>query len=460
MITLSFHGAAGTVTGSKYLVDCNGKRILIDCGMFQGARELRERNWNPLPFDPRTVSAVVLTHAHIDHVGFLPRVVRLGFEGNVYATPPTCDIAAITLADSAALQEEDAAFRNKRKATRHPVALPLFTAADAEAAVDRFQAVGFGEWIKINDAFRFRYHIVGHLLGAASVELEITDNDRRLTVLFSGDIGRYAGPLTVDPTDPPACDYFVCESTYGGRMHEPEDPYFAFAALLDEVIADRSILLIPAFAVGRTQQLMHMINRLVAEGRIPRIPVHIDSPMAINATDIYVKYSAYHKLGENRDELDAALGGRDVTLHRKRESSQELNFLRGPAIIISASGMLTGGRILHHLINRLPDPKTIVAIVGYLPADTLGRRLLDGDRMVYIHKQPVDVRAKVVKISGLSGHADYYEILHWLEPMTSKPRTVFVTHGEPEQSTALAGHFRSIRGWTCEIPRLGDSVEL
>ena len=460
MITLSFHGAVGSVTGSKYLVACRGQRILVDCGMFQGARVLRERNWNPLPFDPRDVSAVVLTHAHIDHVGFLPRLVRLGFDGDVYATPPTCDIAAITLADTAELQEEDAAFRNKKKATRYPVALPLFTASDAEAAIARFRGVSFGDWTRISDAFRFRYHVVGHLLGAASVELEITDNDRRVTILFSGDIGRYAGPLTVDPADPPACDYFVCESTYGGRMHEPEDPYFALAALLDEVIANRSILLIPAFAVGRTQQLMYMINRLVADRRIPRIPVHIDSPMAINATDIYAKCGAYHKLGEDRDAVDAALGGRDVTLHRKRESSKELNFLRGPAIIISASGMLTGGRILHHLINRLPDPKTIVAIVGYLPAETLGRRLLDGDTTVYIHKQPVEVRAKVVKISGLSGHADYYEILHWLEPMTVAPRRVFVTHGEPEQSTALAEHFRSTRGWTCEIPRLGDSAEL
>ncbi|MBI5266719.1 MAG: MBL fold metallo-hydrolase [candidate division Zixibacteria bacterium] len=460
MITLSFHGAAGTVTGSKYLVNCNGQRILIDCGMFQGAKELRERNWNPLPFDPRTVFTVVLTHAHIDHVGYLPRLVRLGFDGNVFATPPTCDIAAITLADSAGLQEEDAAFRNKRKATSHPVALPLFTAADAETAIDRFQAVTFGEWKKINECFRFRYHIVGHLLGAASVELEITDSNRRVTILFSGDVGRYAGPLTIDPANPPACDYLVCESTYGGRMHEPEDPYFALAALLDDVIAKRSVLLIPAFAIGRTQQIMYMMNRLEADGRISRIPVHIDSPMAIHATDLYVKYAGYHKLSEDRDELDAALDGRDVTLHRKRESSKDLNSLRGPAVIISASGMLTGGRILHHLINRLPDPKTIVAIVGFLPAGTLGHRLLDGDKLVYIHKQPVDVRAKIVKLSGLSGHADYYEILHWLEPMTTRPKKVFVTHGEPEQSAALAEHFRSSRGWDCRIPRLDDSVEL
>jgi metallo-beta-lactamase family protein len=457
---LSFHGAAGTVTGSKYLVECNGERILIDCGMFQGAKELRERNWAPLAFDPSQLRAVVLTHAHIDHVGFLPRLVRQGFAGAVYATPPTCDIAAITLMDTAQIQEEDAEFRNKKKATSHPRALPLFTTDDAETAMGLFKAAPFNTWTKIGEHFRFRYHIVGHLLGAACCELEITDNGTRKTVLFSGDIGRYSNPLIVDPLPPPPCDYLICESTYGGRIHEPEDPFFNLAALVDDVVTNKNILLIPAFAIGRTQQIIFMLNRLERDGRIPRVPVHIDSPMAITATDVYVKYSSYHKLGGNPTDVAAVLEGKNVTLHRKRESSKELNYLKGPAIIISASGMMTGGRILHHLINRLPEKKTIVAIVGFVPFGTIGRRLLEGARTVYIHKQPVEVSAKIVKISGLSGHADYYEILHWLEPMAKSPRTTFITHGEPEQSTAMAGHLKTQRGWECLVPRLGEVVEL
>ncbi len=460
MVQMSFHGAAGTVTGSKYLVDCNGHKILIDCGMFQGAKYLRERNWNPMKFNPNEVQAVILTHAHIDHVGFLPRIVRQGFRGQIYATPPTLDIAAVTLMDTAHIQEEDATFRNKKKVSSHPVALPLFTEGDVESTMRMFQTVLFGNWTRINEVFRFRYHIVGHLLGAACVELEITDNGKRTTVLFSGDIGRYSNPLTVDPSDPPACDYMVCESTYGGRLHEPEDPFFNLANLIDEVIANKSVLLIPAFAVGRTQQIIYMVNTLVRDGRIPHIPVHIDSPMAVTATDIYVKHAAYHKLGAERTSLESMLDGKDVELHRKRESSKELNYLQGPAIIISASGMMTGGRIMHHLINRLPSKHTILAIVGFVPEGTIGRKLLEGARMVYIHKQPVEVNAKIVSISGLSGHADYYEILHWLEPMSTKPRTVFVTHGEPDQSEAMAGHLRTTRGWECVVPKLDDTVTL
>ncbi len=460
MISLSFHGAAGTVTGSKYLIECGGESILIDCGMFQGAKDLRERNWVDPAFNPSDLGAIVLTHAHVDHVGYLPRMVRQGFSRTVYATPPTCDIAAVTLRDTAELQEEDAEFRNKKRATRHERALPLFTSDDAEKAITMFKPTQFESWTQIGQRFRFKYHIVGHLLGAACIELEISDNGTKRTILFSGDIGRYSSPLIVDPLPPPSCDYLICESTYGGRIHEPEDPFFALAALIDKVVKEKRVLLIPAFAVGRTQQILYMLNLLERDGRIPRIPIHIDSPMAITATDIYVKYSSYHKLGENPADVATALEGKGVTLHRKRESSKTLNTLDGPAIIISASGMLTGGRILHHLINRLPLKKTTVAIVGFVPEGTLGRRLLNGDRMVYIHKQPVEVNADIVKLSGLSGHADYYEILHWLKPMNQSPRRVFITHGEPEQSAAMADHLRTERGWECTIPQLGDKVEL
>ncbi len=460
MISLTFHGAAGTVTGSKYLVESGGESILIDCGMFQGAKVLRERNWVDPAFDPAKLTAIVLTHAHVDHVGYLPRMVRQGFTRTVFATPPTTDIAAITLRDTAQLQEEDAEYRNKKRATRHERALPLFTSDDAETAIGMFKSTPFGSWIQAGQNFRFKYHIVGHLLGAACIELEVSGNGQKRTILFSGDIGRYSGPLVVDPLPPPACDYLVCESTYGGRIHEPEDPFFALAALIDEVVAQKRVLLIPAFAIGRTQQIIYMLNLLERDGRIPRVPVHIDSPMAISATDIYAKYSSYHKLGEKPSDVSAALEGKGVTLHRKRESSKGLNTMDGPAIIISASGMMTGGRILHHLINRLPNKNTTVAVVGFLPEGTIGRRVLDGDKTGFIHKQPVEVNARIVKITGLSGHADYFEILHWLKPMENAPKRVFITHGETDQSAAMAGHLRDERGWECMIPKLGDRVEL
>ena len=461
MVRLTFHGAAETVTGSKYLVEVDGKKILIDCGVFQGARELRLRNWQGPPFDPKTLDAIVLTHAHIDHIGYLPRMVRQGFAGTVYATPPTVDLAEITLLDSAELQEEDAAWRNKKKLTRHEKALPLFTVEDARQALQLFRPATFGSWTNLGESLRFRYHLVGHILGAGSVEIETRENGRKTSILFSGDIGRYGNPLTVDPAEPPGCDYLVCESTYGGRIHEPEDPRARFIEIINDIVKRKSVLLIPAFAVGRAQQVTYLINELRRYGLVPAVDIHIDSPMAVLATDIYIKYQDLH--GVDRTSLigaDCLLGSDNVYLHRKRESSKLLNKLRGPAVIISSSGMLTGGRIMHHLIQRLPDPSTTVALVGFMAAGTPGRRLAEGAPELSIHKQMIKVNARVISLAGLSGHADFYEILHWLEPVKSAPRQVFVTHGEPDQAEAMAQHLRDSRGWKCYIPKLGDSVEL
>ena len=461
MITLGFHGAAGTVTGSKYLLTVNDERILIDCGMFQGRKELRQRNWNPPAFDAEAVEAVLLTHGHIDHLGYLPRLVNCGFTGKVYASHPTVDIAKMTLVDAAHIQEEDAEYRNRKKITSHEKALPLFTQEDVEALIPMYNPVPFEIWQEFSSQIRFRYHFAGHILGAASIEIEITDGDRKTSILFSGDIGRYGNPLTRNPSAPPETDYLVCESTYGGRIHPPEDAHQDFIDLIKDTVKNKRILLIPAFAIGRTQQIIFLLDRLIEHGLAPEINIHVDSPMAVSATDIYLKYPTMHSV--DIDELGgkkSILDGDRVTLHRKRKSSKLLNKLKGPAIIMSASGMLSGGRIMHHLINRLPDPRTTLVLVGYMAEGTLGRKISDGDKMVYIHKQPIEVNAKLVVMHGLSGHADYYELLHWAEPIKKAPKTVFVTHGEPSQAEAMVEHWQTERGWTCHRPILDEVVEL
>lgn len=460
MFRLTFHGAAETVTGSKYLIEAEGCRVLVDSGMFQGRRELRLLNWEEPPFDPGSLDAVILTHAHIDHIGYLPRLVRQGFKGPAYATSPTTDLAAISLLDSAEIQEEDAAWRNKKKITRHEKALPLFTVEDAERSLTMFKAVPYQTWTEVGEGVRFRYHVVGHILGAAAVEVEVRSNGDKKTILFSGDIGRYGNPLTIDPAEPPECDYLVCESTYGARLHEPEDPRAALIDLVNKTVKSGSILLVPAFAVGRTQQITYLINELIRYELVPKIDIHIDSPMAVLATDVYTKYHAYHEIDIATLDENGILGGSNVFLHRKRESSKRLNKLRGPAVIISSSGMLTGGRIMHHLMQRLPDPNTTVALVGYMASGTRGRQLADGATEISIHKQVFPVNARVVQMHGLSGHADFYEILHWLEPMKRAPQQVFVTHGERDQSEAMVQHLKEERGWTCHIPRLGESAGL
>lgn len=460
MIRICFHGATGTVTGSMYLITVNNTQLLVDCGVFQGPRELRLRNWEKLPFDPAKLKAVIVTHAHIDHIGYLPRLAAQGFSGPVYATPPTADIAVVQLTDSAKLQEEDAAYRNKKGLTRHKKALPLFTTEDAQSVLKMFQKVSFNSWHNLASGIRFRCHIAGHVLGAASIELELDDGEKKVSVLFSGDIGRYAIPLIIDPAEPPAVDYLICESTYGGHIHPPEDPFFKMAEILDDIIERKSILLIPAFSVGRTQQIIYMVNTLIRQKRIESIDIHVDSPMAVKATDIYRRYKKYHNL--NPAQLKAKSGflsGKNVHLHRKRKASKQLNKLKGPVIILSSSGMMTGGRIMHHLINRLPDPTTTLALAGFMARGTLGRKISEGDKLVYIHKRPIEVNAKTIRLHGLSGHADFYELEHWLENMPT-PRKVFLTHGEPDETIAMGNYLKEKKGWHCDIPRMDQSIEL
>ena len=387
--------------------------------------------------------------------------MQQGFSGDIYATPPTVDLAEISLLDSAELQEEDAAWRNKKKLSRHEVALPLFTVEDAKRTLQMLKPIPFSSWLTLNDSIRFRYHPAGHILGAAAVELETQSTAGKKTILFSGDVGRYGNPLTVDPSEPPACDYLVCESTYGGRLHEPEDPRARLIELVNDAVANKSVLLVPAFAVGRAQQITYLINELYRYKLVPKINIHIDSPMAISATDIYMKYQGYHGLDPSMlSGRDCALDDDNVFLHRKRESSKLLNKLKGPAVIVSSSGMLTGGRIMHHLMNRLDDPNTVVVLVGFMAEGTRGRQLAEGATEISIHKQLFRVKARVVHLHGLSGHADFYEILHWLEGLKQAPRRVFVTHGEPSQAAAMAQHIKDARGWDCHVPHLGETVEL
>ena len=392
------------MTGSKYLLTVNDRRILIDCGVFQGPKRLRRLNWENPPFEPGDIDAVVLTHAHIDHIGYLPRLAKLGYDGVVYATPPTVDLAKVSLLDSAHIQEEDAYYRNKRRLTSHAKALPLYTTEDAEEAIGRLTEAPVGLWIEITDGIRMRLHLAGHVLGAVSVEIEADDGEKKVKILFSGDVGRYGNPLTIDPDEPPDVDYLVCESTYGGRLHPPEDPRATFRDLINNAVERKAVLLIPAFAVSRTQQITFLINELVRHKLVPPIEVHLDSPMAISATDIFCKYHTYHRvdLKEIGGE-GCVLEGKRVHLARKRRESKLLNKLKGPTIIMSSSGMLTGGRILHHLMNRLDDENTTIVLAGYMAEGTLGRRLSDGEERVRIHKQWFDVKAKVVQIQGLSG---------------------------------------------------------
>jgi len=461
LITLGFHGAAGTVTGSKYLLTVNNKRVLVDCGMLQGPRDLRQRNWTPPPFDAREVSNVILTHSHIDHIGYLPVLVRRGFKGEVFATPPTVEMAKVLLADAAYLQEEDAEYRNRKKVTRHKKALPLFDSRDAERVNDMFHEAVFNEWTDLGSGIRFRYHVAGHILGAAHVEIEADDGEKKRSILFSGDVGRYAVPLVNDPAKPPKTDYLVCESTYGGEVHQPQDIFFDFANLIDDIMKRKSVLLIPSFAVGRTQQIVYIINVLIKQGRIPPINIHIDSPMAIRATKIYQQFKGYHQLNHDlHADITEVFNDGNVSLHLDREESKALNKLKGPAVIISASGMMTGGRIMHHLLNRLSDPNTTLSLVGFMAAGTTGRKIVDGADLVYIHKHPVEVRAKVIKMFGLSGHADGYELMHWMEPLADNPPDIFLTHGEPDRTRALADDLKRERGWDCRIPKLDEIVEL
>lgn len=460
MARLSFHGAAQTVTGSQYLVEAGGRSLLVDSGMFQGEKALRQRNWSEPEFDARKLDAIVLTHTHLDHIGRVPRLVKLGFRGAIYCTPPTVELAEILLLDAAHLQQEDAEYLNKKGLTKHQPALPLFDETDVQEALKLFRAVPLGETRAVSDPFSFTYRDAGHLLGAASADVTLKESGRQARVLFSGDVGRFDAVLTKDPELAPDADYLVIESTYGNRTHAPVAILDQLEGVLKRTFARGGVLLIPAFAVGRAQQMIWLMDQLVTQGRMRAFPIHVDSPMAIDATRIYASYPDAHRVSLNGIGGRSLLHGKWVHLHRTRAESQALNDMKGPAVIISSSGMLSGGRILHHCRVRLPKQENTLLITGYQAAGTLGRALLDGASTVRIHKGEVPVLAEVRDLKGLSGHADAGEMLRWLSGVKGRPRTVFVTHGEADAAEALAARVTRERGFEARVPAMGEAFEL
>ena len=466
MASIEFWGGVGTVTGSKYLISTGSARVLVDCGLFQGLKELRERNWQEPPFDPRSLNAVLITHAHIDHTGYLPRLVRHGFQGPVYCSRGTGDLLKILLPDAGRLQEEEADYRNRHNLTKHQPALPLYTEKDAFAALELVKPLpNTGEMFEPAQGIRASFRISGHILGSSLVLLELdqagADHQGR-RVLFSGDLGHYDQPIIRDPTPPPSCDYLLVESTYGDRLHDPEDPKVALARIINDAAQRQAPVLIPAFAVGRTQEIVYLIRELEDEKAIPVLPVMVDSPMAAATT------TAYANRTEEQDEDYASILGKQrhplrthsMVTASSREESKRLNDAKGARVIISASGMMTGGRVLHHALRLVPDPDATIVFVGYQAAGTTGRRILDGESEVKILGQWIPVRCRVAKIGGFSAHADWKEILRWLEGMQGVPRQTFLTHGEPEAANAMAGHIKDRYGWNVHVPEYGEHVEL
>jgi metallo-beta-lactamase family protein len=452
MTRLTFLGAAGTVTGSKHLVEHGGSRVLVDCGLFQGLKALRLMNWADPPIDPRTLDAVLLTHAHIDHSGYLPRLVRDGFRGLAWSTDATRELCGLLLPDSGHLQEEDAAYANRKGFSKHHPALPLYTEADAELALKRLRAVKFGEALDLGEGASARFSHAGHILGAASVRLEVEGT----SVLFSGDLGRYDDLLMRDPADAPAADVVVMESTYGNRLHRDDDPADELAAIITRTAGRGGSVLIPAFAVGRAQLLLHVIAELKRRQAIPDVPVFLNSPMAIDTTALYRRFARGHRLDETQLQAMSTV----AKMVRSVEESEALNRVKYPSIIVSASGMLTGGRVLHHLKALGPDPRNTIVLAGYQAAGTRGADLQAGKRTLRIHGADHEIRAEVVTVTGLSAHGDADDLLRWARSMPGAPRRAYLVHGEPPASQAFAQTLHDTLGWSVEVPALGDSVPL
>ncbi len=460
---LGFHGAARTVTGSKYLLDFGSYRLLLDCGLFQGGFEVHQRNWQELPFPPSSVSDVLFTHAHIDHSGYFPRLVSRGFAGRGLASPPTKALLGVMLPDSGGLQEEEARFLNKRGASRHHPALPLYTEAEARASLELLHRVDFHQAFALHPGIKAVLRRAGHILGAAFVEIAFKSaSDKRRRIVFSGDLGRTGVPILVDPEPIPEADVLVVESTYGNRLHEKTDVKTQLREAVKDGLLSGGVVLIPAFAVGRTQEILYHLYEMFESGELPKTPVYVDSPMANSVVDLYCRYRSEHdiEMSAIEDAGECPLVSPFFRACRTREESKRLNSEDGPAIIIAASGMATGGRILHHLLRRLSNPTTHVLFVGYQASGTLGARLLDGEREVKVLGEFVKVHATIRKVPALSAHADADGILDWLKTAPRRPEVVYLTHGENDALEALSERIRRELGWDVRIPDHGDVVEV
>ncbi len=466
MANITFYGGVGTVTGSKYLLENNGRRILVDCGLFQGLKELRERNWQDPPFDPLSIDAVIITHAHIDHTGWLPRLVNLGFRGPVFTSKATADLLKILLPDSARLQEEDADYRNRHDLTRHAPALPLYDESDARRTLELMRPVANdGTAIDVTDGFKASFQVAGHIIGASLVLVEMSGSSTSgasTRFLFSGDLGHYDQPIVKDPATPPECDYLMVESTYGNRLHGDVASDEQMARIINEAVGRNAPILIPAFAVGRTQEVLYLLRELEEEKRIPILPVIVDSPMAAQATQVYNRWNEEHdeEYASILRKKQHPLRTHSMSTTATRDESKRLNDMRGTRIIISASGMMTGGRVLHHAMRVLPNENATVIFVGYQAAGTTGRRIQDGEREVRIMKNWIPVRCHVEKVEGFSAHADWKGVIRWLEGLSQAPKTVFTTHGEPDAAAAMAQHIRDRFGWNVVVPQYEQKVEL
>ena len=464
MPKLTFFGAAGCVTGSKYLVEAAGKRLLVDCGLFQGLPELTDRNYQPLPIDPKSIDYSLLTHAHLDHTGWLPRLVKSGFAGPIYADQATIELTEILLKDSAHLQQEDSEHAAKHKNNHHRTEEePLYGPDDVDPVMRRMKPIPRKGAFDISPEFHVETCDAGHILGSTSLTLTITEAGNKKTVIFSGDIGRYDQPILNDPQTPQAAaDLLLCESTYGDREHAPGDPAEQLAQIVNRVVKRGGCIVIPAFAIGRTQTFMFYLRQLENQQRIPRVPVYIDSPMALSATDLYVRHHEDHDLDFSREETN---GGDPLNVHqfhltRTAEESKAINNVKTPCVIVSASGMANGGRVVHHLAQRLSDARNAVILAGFQAEGTRGRALQEGAKALHLFGQEVPVCAEILEMGQLSAHAGKSELLRWLAGLPAAPKQVYLTHGEPAAAQSLQASIRDKFGWPAVVARYMDTIEI
>jgi len=464
MAKLTFLGAAGCVTGSKYLVEAAGKKLLVDCGLFQGTNDLKERNWNPLPVDPKTIDYLVLTHAHLDHTGWLPVLVKDGYNKTIFANPATIELTGILLRDSGHLQEEETQDAQKHKWSKHAQPRALYTSGDIDPVLRLLKAMPRSGGFDISREFHFESYDAGHILGSSSLELTITENGKKSVAVFSGDIGRYGQPILNDPKTPATrqIDVLLCESTYGDRDHEAADPLQILGDIVNRVVKRGGSIVIPAFAIGRTQTFMYYLKELENLQRIPKIPVYVDSPMALSATELYLKHKEDHDLEFARDEQK---GGDPLSVHefhlaRSVEDSKKINDVTTPCIIISASGMVTGGRVLHHLAHRLGDARNCVILGGFQAEGTRGRALQEGAKTLSLFGQVVPVRAEIVEMGQFSAHAGKSELLRWMTGLQVPPKQVYLTHGEPQAAQSLQQTVTTNFRWKTSVARYLDCVEV